>query len=173
MSTVTIRLATPADAQLIADLSRQTFFDAFAADNTPENMDKFMKEQFTREKLMSEVKDPASTFLLAYTGEEVAGYARLRESPNPEELGNQPAIELARIYAVTSIIGKGVGSALMQECLRIAQEKKKTCIWLGVWEHNQRAIAFYTKWGFHKFSDHVFVVGDDPQTDWLMKKELS
>ena len=172
MSTITIRLATPADAALVADLSRQTFYDAFAADNTPEDIEKFMNEQFTREKLMAEVTDPASIFLLAMMGDEVAGYARIREAPNPPELGDAAAIEIARIYAVTTTIGKGVGSALMQHCLTIAQEKQKKVVWLGVWEHNRRAIDFYTKWGFRKFGDHVFVVGNDPQTDWLMKKEL-
>lgn len=172
MSTIGIRIATPDDAALIADLSRQTFYDAFAAGNTPENMDKFLNEQFSREKLMAEVSDPASIFLLAMMGDEVAGYAHIRESANPPELGSLPAIEIARIYAVTTTIGKGVGSALIQRCLAIAQEKQRSVIWLGVWEHNQRAIDFYTKWGFNKFSEHIFVVGDDPQTDWLMKKEL-
>lgn len=172
MSTISIKLAAPADAAMIADLSRQTFYDAFAADNTPEDMEKFMNEQFSREKLIAEVTDPASIFLLAMIEGEIAGYARIREAPNPPELGNTAAIEIARIYAVTTTIGKGVGSALMQRCLTIAQEKQKAVVWLGVWEHNQRAIDFYTKWGFQKFSEHIFVVGNDPQTDWLMKKEL-
>lgn len=172
MSTVTIRRATAEDAAMIADLSRKTFYDSFAADNTPEDIDKFMNEQFTREKLIAEVTDPESIFLLAVIDGEVAGYARLRHSPNPPELGDKPALEIARIYAVTHIIGKGVGSALMQECLTIARDLKKAILWLGVWEHNQRAIDFYTKWGFRKFSDHIFVVGNDPQTDWLMQKEL-
>ena len=157
---------------MIADLSRKTFYDAFAADNTPEDIDKFMNEQFTRESLMAEVTEPGSIFFLATIEDQVVGYARMREAPNPPELGHEPAIEIARIYAVTDTIGKGVGSALMQQCLAIAQERKKAVVWLGVWEHNQRAIAFYTRWGFQKFSEHVFVVGNDPQTDWMMKKVL-
>jgi ribosomal protein S18 acetylase RimI-like enzyme len=172
MSPVQIRYATPEDAGLIADLSRRTFYDAFAAVNTPEDIEKFMNEQFTREQLMAEVTDPASVFLLATAEGEVAGYARLREVPNPPELGDIPAIEIARIYSITQAIGKGVGKALMQECISIAQAKGKQLIWLGVWEHNQRAIRFYTKWGFERFSEHTFVVGNDPQTDWMMKKAL-
>lgn len=81
-------------------------------------------------------------------------------------------IEIARIYATTNSIGKGVGKALMQESIKMATEKKKQVVWLGVWEKNQRAIEFYTRWGFEKFSTHIFMLGDDPQTDWLMKKEL-
>lgn len=172
MSAISIRFATPADAGLIADLSRQTFYDSFAADNTQEDMDKFMQEQFSREKLMAEVTAPSAIFLLAMQGEEVVGYACMREAPNPPELGETPAMEIGRIYAVTHTIGKGVGTALMQRCLAIAGEKKKAVVWLGVWENNQRAIDFYTKWGFRKFGQHIFVLGNDPQTDWLMKKEL-
>ena len=87
-------------------------------------------------------------------------------------LGNRNSIEIARIYAATNAIGKGVGKTLMQKCIEIAQEKKKDVLWLGVWEKNNRAIDFYIKWGFEKFSTHIFMLGDDPQTDWLMKKEL-
>jgi len=172
MNDIRIREATTADATLIADLSRQTFYDAFARDNTPEDMDKFLNEQFTREKLMEEVGAANNVFLLAYVGNEVAGYVRLRETSNPLIMDNGPAVEIARIYAVQQSIGKGIGSALMQQCLDIARKKNARIIWLGVWEKNQKAIAFYTKWGFEKFGEHLFMLGNDPQTDWLMKKGL-
>ncbi|MBO9202260.1 MULTISPECIES: GNAT family N-acetyltransferase [Niastella] len=172
MNTIRIEVATKKDAALIADLSRQTFYDAFAADNTKEDMDKFMNEQFTREQLMEEVGREGNVFLLAYEGEEAIGYARMRETPKPVLLEGGPAIEIARIYAMQKSIGKGVGSALMQHCIAVAKQKSAGVIWLGVWEKNYKAIAFYTKWGFEKFSEHVFMLGNDPQTDWLMKKGL-
>ena len=172
MNDISIKEATTAEAGLIADLSRQTFYDSFAADNTPENMDKFMNEQFTRENLMKEVGAAGNIFLLAYIEDEVVGYTRLRETANPLLIHNGPAIEIARIYAVQKSIGKGVGSALMQQSINIARQKDARVIWLGVWEKNEKAIAFYTKWGFEKFSDHVFMLGNDAQTDWLMKKVL-
>ena len=172
MNDISIKEATTADAGLIADLSRQTFYDSFAADNTPENMDQFMNEQFTREKLMEEVGTAGNIFLLAYVGDEVLGYVRLRETTNPLLIVNGPAIEIARIYAVQHGIGKGIGSALMKRCIEIARQKNARVIWLGVWENNQKAISFYTKWGFEKFSEHVFMLGNDAQTDWLMKKIL-
>lgn len=172
MSTVTNRYATDADAELIAELSRQTFYETFALQNTKANMDKFMNEDFSKEALMKEVTTPGSIFLLAYDGEEPVGYARIRENNNPPELGTTNAIEIARIYATTNSIGKGVGKSLMQKCIDIANEKKAAVIWLGVFQDNQRAIDFYTKWGFQKFATHVFMLGDDPQTDWLMKKVL-
>lgn len=168
---ITIRLATTSDAALIADMSRQTFYDSFAADNKKENIDKFLNEQFTREALMQEVGAERNIFLLAYDEETPVGYARLRENNNPPELGILHTIEIARIYAIRSAIGKGVGKALMQKCIDIARQKKAGTIWLGVWEHNQRAIDFYTRWGFEKFADHDFVLGDEVQKDWLMKRE--
>jgi ribosomal protein S18 acetylase RimI-like enzyme len=172
MNEIRIQEATKADAALIADMSRQTFYDSFAADNTKADMDKFLNEQFTRERLMEEVGAAGNIFLLAYEGNEVVGYARIRETPNPIGRKNTPAIEIARIYAVQKSIGKGIGTALMQRCIAIAREKKSTLIWLGVWEKNYKAIAFYTKWGFERFGEHVFMLGNDAQTDWLMKKEL-
>jgi diamine N-acetyltransferase len=168
---ITIRFATITDAELIADMSRQTFYETFAVSNTKANMDIFMNETFTKEVLMKEVGMPDNIFFLAYDGDEPVGYVRMHQSANPPELVN--AIEIARIYATTNAIGKGVGKILMQQCIAIAAEKKKDTIWLGVWEHNQRAIDFYSKWGFEKFSTHVFMLGTDTQTDWLMKKSLT
>jgi diamine N-acetyltransferase len=170
---ITIRFATTADAALIADMSRQTFYETFAASNTKEDMDKFMNEVFTREGLIKEVERGVDIFLLAYDGDEAVGYVRMRESQTPASFAGASAIEIARIYATGNAIGKGVGKALMNACVEIASERKKSIIWLGVWEHNERAINFYKKWGFEKFDTHVFILGTDAQTDWLMKKTLS
>ncbi len=173
MSPVSIRYATAADSELIADLSRQTFYDAFASQNTKANMDKFMTEQFSKEILMEEVGAKDNIFLLAYIANEVVGYARIRENNIPPEPGISNALEISRIYATTNSIGKGVGKALMQKCIDIASDKKAASIWLGVFQENHRAIDFYTKWGFEKSGTHVFMLGDDPQKDWLMKKTLA
>lgn len=167
------RIATAADAGLIADLSRRTFHDAFAAHNSPQNMHKFMTEQFTREGLMEEALAAPSMFIIAEIMREPAGYARLRETSGPPAgLDGLPSIEIARIYALQSVLGKGVGHALMAKCIAIAGELGRKVVWLGVWEHNQRAIAFYRRWGFEKFGEHDFLLGDDLQKDWLMRKML-
>lgn len=170
---INVRLATDQDAGLIADISRQTFYDTFASYNTVEDMDKFLNEQFTREALIKEVSAKDNIFLLAYDRQEPVGYARLRENNNPPSLGSTNAIELARIYATSNSIGKGVGKVLMEKCIGLAETGKKDFIWLGVWEKNQRAIDFYIKWGFEKFADHDFVLGNDVQKDWLMKRRIS
>jgi diamine N-acetyltransferase len=170
---VTIRFATKEDAGLIADLSRKTFFDAFAPFNTKADMEKFMNEQFSKKKLMEEVNDEKNIFLLAYIDQKVLGYTKMSQSPNPEELSDVRAIEIARIYVADQLIGKGVGSAMMDWCLSHAKALKKDIIWLGVWENNRRAIDFYSKWGFEKFGEHSFILGNDVQNDWLMKKSLT
>jgi ribosomal protein S18 acetylase RimI-like enzyme len=169
---IIVRVANERDAELIADLSRQTFYESFAPDNTKENMDKFMSEQFTREKLIDEVKQPWQIFFLAYVQHEPVGYVKLRDGSVPLQLDARSSLEIARIYSVQHMIGKGVGKKLMQTCHDIARQKGKNILWLGVWQHNQRAIDFYNTWGFEIFGEQEFILGDDVQTDWLMKKEL-
>ena len=161
------------DAGLVADLARKTFYESFAAHNTVENMRMYMEEQFTREMQMAEVSAPGRIFILAYSGDELAGYASLRETDErPKGLEDEKAIEIVQIYSEQRMIGRGVGPALMQACVDLALGRGYQWIWLGVWEHNPRAIAFYTKWGFERFGEHVFIVGLDAQTDWWMRKKL-
>ena len=167
-----IRPAGPSDAGPIADISRQTFYDSFAEQNSPENMALFMNGPFGREVLMSEIGEPSNFFFLACMDREVLGYVKMRLAPNPPALEGADAIEIARIYVIKESIGKGVGQALMQHCLDTARNMRKEIIWLGVWEHNLKAISFYRKWGFERFGEHIFVLGNDPQTDWLMWKKL-
>jgi diamine N-acetyltransferase len=168
---ITVREATTDDAELIADLSRQTFYDTFLPDNRKEDMDKFMNEQFTKQALMEEVGSPGNIFLLAYADNDVAGYARLREKAD-KLFDHKPTLEIARIYAATHMIGKGVGKKLMEACLSYARMLQKEIVWLGVWEKNQKAIDFYKRFGFEKFAEHDFILGNDIQKDWLMKKDL-
>ncbi len=169
---MTVRIATKEDASLIADISRETFQETFASSNTKEDMDKFMNEQFTRKMLMKESETPGNTFLLAYLDGELAGYARLRENNIPPGLPNNNAIEISRIYARSSFIGKGVGALLMDHCLEAARQRGKEIAWLGVWQKNERAIRFYQNWGFITFAEHDFILGNDVQKDWLMMKKL-
>jgi ribosomal protein S18 acetylase RimI-like enzyme len=169
---ISIRYATREDARLIAEISHETFYDAFHADNREEDMNKFLNEQFTKGRLMLEVGAPGNYFFLAFFDNEIAGYVKLRDSKVPKSLGSEKALEIARLYAMTNMIGKGVGKVLMQSSIDMARQKGKEVVWLGVWEKNQRAIDFYTQWGFEKFDETDFLLGDDIQRDWLMKKKL-
>lgn len=172
MGKLVIRYALPAEASLIADISRQTFYETFAESNTAEDMEKFMNEQFSRDTLIKETEEPGSIFLLAYDDAEPIGYAKMRDGEKHSEFNGFTSIEIARIYALKKSIGKGVGRELMQKCISIAREMNRDIIWLGVWEKNERAIQFYRKWGFEKFAEHEFILGNDVQTDWLMYKRL-
>jgi diamine N-acetyltransferase len=167
-----IRIAGAGDAEMIADLARRTFYESFAAVNTEENMRIYLEEQYTREKAMAEVIAPGRIYLLAYLDDEVAGYASLREAEPPRGLEGEKTIEIGQLYAEQKLIGKGVGAFLMQACLDLAKERGRDWVWLGVWTQNHRAKAFYSKWGFEPFGEHIFFVGLDAQTDWWMRKRL-
>lgn len=169
---LTVRYATVHDAALIADISRQTFYDAFAPFNSKANMDIFMNVQFTRGRLILEVGAPENIFLLAYNKDEVAGYAKLRNTRHPKTLESKNALEIARLYAMPQMVGKGVGKLLMEKSIDFALEKEKDTLWLGVWKENKKAIDFYSAWGFTIFDECNFLLGNDVQKDWLMKKKL-
>ena len=172
MPDISIRLATSKDAEIIADLSRQTFYETFASQNTTSDMEKFMNEQFTRKKLIQEVSEPWLIFFLAFMDSEPVGYVKMRDGAVPSELVGQSSIEIARIYSIQNMIGKGVGKKLMQASHVVAMQRKKQILWLAVWKENQRAIDFYERWGFEIFGEQDFLLGDDLQKDWLMKKTV-
>ncbi len=159
---------------LLADLSRQTFADTFSSYNKPEDMQLFLDKQFSREQLMAETDEPDNYFFIAWQDGEPLGYMRLRywETQPYSCLPSEPTVEITRLYATQSAIGKGVGKAMMQFALDFAASKMVNQVWLGVWEHNERALQFYHKWGFERKGDHEFLLGTDLQTDWLMAKEL-
>lgn len=169
----TVRLATVDDAHTLTVIGAKTFHDTFAPFNTAENMRLYMDKTFTVNQLESELQDVNATFLLAQEGERVVGYAKLHTGKNPPELNETNSIEIERIYSCKEYIGKKVGKTLMQASLEIAAERGFETVWLGVWEHNPRAILFYEKCGFKIFGSHLFRLGTDLQTDLLMKKKLS
>jgi diamine N-acetyltransferase len=169
---VQIRLAEAGEAELIAEISRETFYDTFAVHNTVADMDKFMAEQFSTAQLVEEFAIPGYTFFLALVDDQPAGYIFLKNKSHPS-LGSASALEISRLYVRQSFIGKGIGKLLMQKAIAFAEQEQKEWIWLGVWEHNQTAIDFYTAFGYEKFSEHEFILGDDVQLDWLMKKSLT
>ena len=163
----------PEYAELIADLSRDTFYETFASENSEDDMEKFMKEQFTKGKLMMEVGRKEFLFYLAKFGGEPAGYLKLRIDSKPKGLPSSRPLEIARIYVKKIFIGKKIGAALMDKAIEVAKEKGNDVLWLGVWERNETALAFFNKYGFEKFGDTDFLLGNDLQRDWLMMKRLT
>ncbi len=169
---ITIRPATTADDHLLSELGRRLFSAAFAADNTQENMHRYLKASFSPQIQAAELADPDSKFLIAEVTGQTAGYARLHWGVLPPFLSAEKPIELARIYADRPWIGRGVGPALMAACLQEAARTGCDLIWLGVWQRNPRAIAFYRKWGFEIAGTQRFLLGDDLQTDWVMVRRV-
>lgn len=170
---IIIRKADEKDAGLIAAISRETFYDTFAADNSAADMELFMEKQFSIPKLEAEVFDEENKFFLAYDGDTPVGYFKLKHAPHLDLPESPYTVELSRFYARKNSIGKGVGKTMMQFALNAAREMNGKVVWLGVWEHNTRAIKFYESFRFQKFSTQCFILGNDVQHDWLMKREVS
>ncbi|HEX5706809.1 MAG TPA: GNAT family N-acetyltransferase [Pyrinomonadaceae bacterium] len=171
-SEITIRRAEAADAALLAELGARTFHDTFAADNRPEDMAAYLAWAFTPERLSEELEDARAHFFVAEVGGEAAGYAKLRSGETHEGVKGPDAIELERLYVRQDWLGRGVGPLLMRECLAEARRRGHRTIWLGVWEHNARARAFYRRFGFRDVGAKIFVVGFDRQTDTVMERPL-
>jgi ribosomal protein S18 acetylase RimI-like enzyme len=172
MSNIEVRNCTENDIPLFTQLSRKTFYETFAEQNTKEDMELFLDSSFTEELIRQEFNDPSNTLLIAFLDDVPVGCVKLSDKETPGELEDFDTIEIARIYSLKEMIGKGVGKAMMEACIATALEKNKDVIWLGVWEHNPRAISFYQKFGFEKFGEHDFKLGNDIQNDWLLMKRL-
>jgi diamine N-acetyltransferase len=173
----TIRPATIDDAAALSRLAASTFRETFEGENAPEDMARYLAEAFTPEQQAAEITDPASTVLLAeYHGEsggaELVGYAHLIAGPVPEAVRGPAVLELKRIYVARAWHGQGVAQALMAAAIEGARARGARTLWLGVWERNPRAVAFYAKYGFTRVGEHTFVLGSDAQTDWLFVRPL-
>lgn len=166
------RRATLNDKSALCVLGIKTFKDTFEEHNTAEDMERYIAEAFSDEQIEKELQEEKTAFFLAEDGDRVAGYAKVREGEKQDALGNRRALELHRIYVDKDYLGKRIGNILLEACLDYAKKTGYETVWLGVWEHNPRAIAFYTKHGFKKFGEHVFVLGADEQTDWLLRKDI-
>jgi diamine N-acetyltransferase len=167
-----IRHANVKDAALLSELGAKTFYDTFARDNTLENIKQHLENSFSPQIQFNELSQPNIIFLIAEDGETAIGYAQLILDGTEEYIKGGKPLEIRRIYASQGYIGKGVGKELMKASLTEAQQRGCDCVWLGVWEKNPRAIEFYKKWGFVEVGTHVFTVGDDPQTDFIMELML-
>ena len=169
---VTIRRANSNDVSLLTDLGAQTFAETFGVDNTEEDMAAYVAEWFNLERQAQELSERGTIFLIAEVEESPAGYAKLHpNSSTPLVEGSKP-IELVRLYVSRRWLGSGVGAALMRSCLEESRKAGYETIWLGVWEHNERAQAFYRKWGFGVVGEHPFQLGADIQRDLLMSRPL-
>ncbi|MCB2378329.1 GNAT family N-acetyltransferase [Hymenobacter sp. BT635] len=172
MHQITIRPATTQDVEYLQQIGRHTFFETFGANNSAENMSAYLAEGFAREKLTAELQNPDSGFYFAELNHSVIGYLKVNTGPAQTEPQDADALEIERIYVLQDYHGQKVGQLLYDKALQLAAEAQARYVWLGVWEENPRAIRFYQKNGFVEFGRHVFTLGDDEQTDILMKRPL-
>jgi ribosomal protein S18 acetylase RimI-like enzyme len=167
-----IRRATIADAKALVDLAARIYYETFAAVNTPENMEAYMSTSFALRQFQSELEDSQAAFYVAEVENAFGGYAKLLATQPPACVTGPAPIELVRFYVDRQWQGTGVAAKLLERCLTDAKRQGFRTMYLGVWEHNDRAIAFYRKWDFTRVGDHIFQMGDDPQTDWWMMRPL-
>jgi len=169
---LTIRRGTLADAGLLSELGARTFSETFAADNTPEDLAAYVSTSFNVVRQTSELEDPASTFLIAEVDGHAAGYAKLHDGEPEKGVEGPNPVELVRLYVLREWLGRGIGEQLMRACIDEARQAGHETIWLGVWERNARAQAFYRKWNFRPVGEHMFPLGSDLQRDILMERPL-
>lgn len=173
---IAIRRARAEDAEELSRLAEATFRDAFGGDNAADDMDRYVAEAFSPVQQAAEIADPNGAIFLAEhrdaSGAELVGYTHLVAGPAPEAVSGPAPIELKRLYVARAWHGRNVAQALMDAALAEARARGGRTVWLGVWERNPRAVAFYAKYGFTRVGEHSFVLGADVQTDWVLARAL-
>ena len=172
---IALRWATPADASILARTAAGFFIDTFGAVNRPEDIRVYLASAFSEARQLAELTNVDNRIWLAAAGDDLAGYAHVRRGEAPMTVAVAPmrAIEIARLYAGRRWHGRGVGAALMESCITTAREWGADVLWLGVWERNARAIAFYEKHGFQTVGEQPFLLGADLQRDLVMARRLT
>lgn len=172
MENLEIRRVMLSDINQLQKICRQTFFETFSDLNTEENMKKYLEEGFSIEKLTSEIQDEYSELYFTVLDNDLIGYLKINFGKSQTEVKDDNSLEIERIYVLQKFHGKKIGQLLYEKAIAIAKQKHMDYVWLGVWEENPRAIRFYQKNGFVEFDKHIFKLGDDEQTDIMMKLQL-
>ncbi len=172
MENIEITRVTVNDIEQLRQIGMKTFYETFSAGNREDNMNKYLEDGFSNEKLTAEINDRNAGFYFAKLNNNVIGYLKLNFGVSQTELQDDKALEIERIYVSKEFHGKNVGQLLYDKAITIARQKNADYVWLGVWEENPRAIAFYRKNGFVEFDKHIFKLGNDEQTDIMMKLQL-
>jgi ribosomal protein S18 acetylase RimI-like enzyme len=172
MQEVIIKKASLSDLAALQQIGSTTFVQTFAAHNSEADMAAYLETSYSLEKLTNELNNPFSEFYFACIHEQVVGYLKINTGTAQTEQKDLGAFEIERIYVDAAYLGKRVGQILFEKAIELAKEKNVSYVWLGVWEENHRALAFYKKNGFVPFDKHIFKLGNDAQTDIMMKLAL-
>ena len=171
-SEFSLRRCMPEDVRMLVSLSRETFSDAFAADNSPERLDAYLDEAFDEDSIRESLSDDRTSYHFAYCDGELAGYLKLNEGGAQTDIRDPASMEVERIYVLRRFQDRGIGSRLIDAAVGIAEGRGKDYLWLGVWERNDGAIRFYRRHGFREFGTHMFDLGGEPQRDLLMRRDI-
>jgi diamine N-acetyltransferase len=170
--TINIKRCTLEDSRTLQEISIDTFDETFKDQNSPENMKAYLDRAFNIKQLENELTNDSSQFYFVYFNNEVAGYLKVNTNDAQSEIMDDDSLEIERIYIKNKFQKNGLGKVLLDKAMEIAMEHKKRKIWLGVWEKNENAIAFYEKLGFEQTGVHSFHMGDEEQMDFIMTKTL-
>ncbi len=170
--TLIFRECVMKDLVTLRELSCKTYSDTFGHMNTHSNMKAYLEQAYNINKLREELSNSNSTFYFLYTNEKLSGYLKLNEYKAQTDIYDPQCLEIERIYVTKEFQGKGLGSFLIKKAIDIANIRKKSYVWLGVWERNHKAILFYKKKGFYVIGKHSFFMGEEEQTDFIMRKDL-
>ena len=168
-----IRKINIQDIETLKEIGKLTFAETFSSENSEENMKEYLENGFSTEKLTAELTDQNAEFYFAELDGKTIGYLKVNVGQSQTEIKEKNTLEIERIYVLKEFHGKKVGQILYDKAIELAKEKNVEYVWLGVWEQNPRAIRFYEKNGFVAFDKHVFKLGNDEQTDIMMKLELN
>ena len=163
---------TTADLDELRDISISTFYESFIWYNTEENMQQYIGNFLSHEMLMEELTNPYSAFYFTKIGGKAIGYLKLNWGKAQTDIKDGNSLEIERIYVVKELLGKNIGQVLFNKAVQLARDSGHDILWLGVWEKNTRAIKFYERNGMVKFGTHPFMLGEDEQTDHLMKMKV-
>ena len=169
---IEIQKASISNIDELQKISRDTFYETFVTSTSEENMRLYLENNFSKEQLTKELEHNHSEFYFALIENDVVGYLKINFSEAQTELNDDNALEVERVYVLNNYHGKGVGQQLLDYAIQLAKQKNMQAVWLGVWENNQRAINFYKKNGFVTFDTHVFMLGEEAQTDYMMRLDL-
>jgi len=170
--TINLKKCTLEDSRKLQEISYETFHETFKDQNSPENMNAYLERAFNGNQLEKELSNISSQFFFVYFHHEVAGYVKVNtDDAQSEAMGNE-SLEIERIYIKSKFQKHGLGKYVLNKAMEMATELNKKKIWLGVWEKNENAIAFYEKMGFVQTGTHSFYMGDEEQTDLIMTKTL-
>ncbi|CAM1352702.1 GNAT family N-acetyltransferase [Tenacibaculum halocynthiae] len=167
-----IKKVTIQDIESLKEISKLTFIETYSSKNSYENMAKYLENEFSTEKITTDLINPNVEFYFATLNKKIVGYLKINFGEAQTEIKEENTLEIERIYVLKEFHRKRIGQALYEKTIELAIKKNMEYIWLGVWEQNHKAIRFYEKNNFIAFDKHVFMLGNDKQTDIIMKLDI-